>query len=336
MTRPVPGQPLVDGEGHLLLVVSEGDEGERLDRLLGRLLAPGFSRSYLSALLAEGRIQVDGRPVRPALRVLPGMSVEGQLDQPAAILPEPEEMPLSILHEDEALIVVDKPVGLVIHPGSGARSGTLVNGLLARYPELATVGRADRPGIVHRLDRETSGVLLVARTNEASRLLVNQFKAKQVHKEYTTFVWGEMPFDNDWIELPIGSHPRHPQLRAVTAEGGQPASTFYTVKRRLGVASLLSVSPRTGRTHQIRVHLQHLGFPVLGDPAYGRDEQAAWERWVQARRAQGLRAPQLARQALHAARITLSHPLSGAEVSYESPLPPDLRDLLEVLEDALR
>jgi 23S rRNA pseudouridine1911/1915/1917 synthase len=176
--------------------------------------------------------------------------------------------------------------------------------------------------------------MVVARTNEAARSLVNQFKAKTVRKEYAAFTWGVLPFDSDWIDLPLGIHPRKPQLRAVVREGGQPASTFYEVRRRLGVASLLSVFPRTGRTHQIRVHLDHIGFPILGDPSYGRDQQESWRRWVAGRLERSERAPVLARQALHARRLTLRHPSSEEEVTFEAPLPPDLVDLAEVLEQA--
>ena len=332
MTEPLIEH--VDPDGRLTYVVPEAEAGGRLDRMLGRLLAPEYSRSYLSALVEEGVLKVDGQAVRPAFRVAPGMTVAGEVGKPASSAPEPEDLGLRVIHEDEALVVVEKPVGLVIHPGSGKKTGTLVNGLLHLFPELARVGRADRPGIVHRLDRETSGVLLVARTNDAARELVNQFKAKTVRKEYTAVVWGEMPFDNDWIDLPLGSHPRAPALRAVVEEGGQTASTFYTVRRRLGVATELAVQPRTGRTHQIRVHLEHLGFPILGDPSYGRTAQASWRRWVKARAESEQRVPVLDRQALHAHRITLRHPASGEEVTYEAPLPADLVDLLEVLEEA--
>jgi 23S rRNA pseudouridine1911/1915/1917 synthase len=313
---PSPQRPEV-AEGRLRYRVPPAEAGSRVDRLLGRVLAPDYSRSYLAALVAEGTLTVDGQRVRPAFRVEEGSLVEGPLGEPAGSLPGPEPMELTVLHEDEALIAVDKPVGLVIHPGSGARSGTLVNGLLARFPELSVVGRADRPGIVHRLDRETSGVLVVARSNDAARSLVNQFKAKTVKKRYVAVVWGEVPLDADWIDLPLGPHPRRPQLRAVVEEDGQPASTFYEVRRRLPPATVLDVSPHTGRTHQIRVHLEHLGFPVLGDPQYGGDVQERWRRWVAARKEAGLRAPVLARQALHAASITLRHPTDAA--------PPDRR-----------
>jgi 23S rRNA pseudouridine1911/1915/1917 synthase len=245
-------------------------------------------------------------------------------------------MELKVLHSDEALIVVDKPSGIVIHPGSGQASGTLVNGLLERFPELAVVGRAERPGIVHRLDRETTGVIVVARTNEAAKSLVNQFKRKSVEKEYTAVVWGEMPFDNDWIDLALGPDPRRPQQRAVVepdAPGAQAASTFYTVEERLGRASLVTARPRTGRTHQIRAHLAHLGFPVVADPLYGRRAQSGWQQWKASRRERGLPEPVLERHALHARRITLQHPASGETVSYEAPLPADMRELLEMLRE---
>ncbi|MCB9896614.1 MAG: RluA family pseudouridine synthase [Planctomycetes bacterium] len=328
--RPLP--PEVDAEGALRATVPAEEHGSRVDRWLGRLLAPHYSRSYLSALIDEGTIKVDGAPVKPSFRVEPGMWVEGPLGTPADTLPHAEDMELTILHEDDDLIVVDKPVGVIIHPGSGQTSGTLVNGLLARYPELSVVGRADRPGIVHRLDRETSGALLVARTNEAAKRLVNQFKAKTVRKQYCAIVWGVMPFDSDWIELPIGPHPKKAQLRSVArGDDGQAASTFYEVQRRFAVASQVAAFPRTGRTHQIRVHLDHVGFPIIGDGSYGRQAQVAYERWVDRRRAAGERVPIIHRHALHAHKITIDHPRTGEQVTYQSPLPHDMVDLLEVL-----
>jgi 23S rRNA pseudouridine1911/1915/1917 synthase len=323
----------VDSSGHLSLRVDEDEAGSRVDRLLGRVLAPLWSRSYVAALIAEGTIRVDGRPVRPSFRVAPGQLIDGELGQPAESLPGPEPMELPLLHVDASLIVVDKPAGLIIHPGSGSRSGTLVNGLLDRFPELSRVGRADRPGIVHRLDRDTTGALIVARTNAAAQSLVNQFKRKTVEKHYNAVVWGEPPFDSDWIDLPIGAHPRRPALRAVVAEGGQPASTFYEVEQRLGRVSVLTVQPRTGRTHQIRVHLEHIGFPIVGDASYGRAAQAAYARWVERIGREGGRAPVLARQALHARRIGVDHPETGERVVFEAPLPADLRDLIGIAQD---
>jgi 23S rRNA pseudouridine1911/1915/1917 synthase len=326
----LPEACAVDDEGHLRLVVEPADSGARIDRLLGRVLAPRFSRSFLSALVEQGSILVDDRPVKSSFRVNPGMRIEGELGVPADSLPQAEPMPLSLLHVDEALIVVDKPVGLVIHPGTGARHGTLVNGLLARFPELAAVGRADRPGIVHRLDRDTSGVMLVARTNDAARSLVNQFKRKTVHKQYTAVTWGVLPFDSDWIDLPLGPDPRKPAMRAVLREGGQSASTFYRVERRLPCMTVLCAEPRTGRTHQIRVHLEHIGFPIVGDQSYGRSAQVQYGRWVERRREQGLRMPALARHALHARSISVEHPLTGETVRYEAPLPADMAELIDI------
>ncbi|MGQ0552458.1 MAG: RluA family pseudouridine synthase [Planctomycetota bacterium] len=336
LAQPGPPDPAavaaVNAEGHLHLVIPGTEGGARLDRLLGRLLAPAWSRSYLAALIEQGTITVDGAPVRVSYRVNPGQLVEGEILQAAESLPSPGPMDLDLVHVDDSLIVVNKPAGLVVHPGTGARTGTLVNGLLHHFPELAAVGRADRPGIVHRLDRETTGVMVVARTNDAARSLVDQFKRKVVTKEYTAVVWGEMPFDNDWIDLPLGGHPHHAALRAVVREGGQPASTFYSVERRLGHFTVVTAQPRTGRTHQIRVHLEHVGYPVVRDPAYGRDAQAAYGSWLAKRRRLELRLPILNRQALHARRITLQHPATGEMASFEAPLPQDMADLIEIAE----
>jgi len=326
--EPTPATQTLD------LLVREDQAGARIDRLLGQELAPVYSRSYLSALLEQGALLVDGRRVRPSFRVVAGQRVTGDLGEHADRLPRAEPIPLHVLHVDESLIVVDKQAGLVIHPGTGATRGTLVNALLDRFPEVALVGRADRPGIVHRLDRDTTGVMVVARTNLAAASLVNQFKRKTVEKVYAAIVWGEPPFDSDWIDLPLGPHPRRPVLRAVLATGGQPSSTFYEVEQRLGPVSLVAAHPKTGRTHQIRVHLEHVGFPIVCDPLYGRDAQLAYSRWVEARRKEGLRVPVIARQALHARRLGFLHPDSGERVSFEAPLPADMADLLELVREA--
>ncbi|MFT7464173.1 MAG: 23S rRNA pseudouridine1911/1915/1917 synthase [Pseudohongiellaceae bacterium] len=326
----VPSQ-LVTPEGRLSYRVIQEDVGSRIDRLLGRLLAPTYSRSYLAALISEGTIKVTGEAVRPSYRVEIGTLVEGELGSPAAALPGPEPMDLSVLYEDESLIVINKPIGMIIHPGTGASSGTLVNGLLSRFPELSVVGRADRPGIIHRLDRDTSGVLLVARTNEAAKSLVNQFKAKTVQKQYSAVVWGELPFDSDWIDLPLGPQIKKPQLRRVVRDGGQESSTFYEVRERFGVACHLAVFPRTGRTHQIRVHLEHLGFPIIADSSYGSQFRQQYRGWVAKRQAQGLAAPELTRQALHAHKITIRHPATNEECTFEAPMPDDIQALLKVL-----
>jgi 23S rRNA pseudouridine1911/1915/1917 synthase len=321
----------VDETGRLLLLVEPAAAGSRVDQYLGRALAPHWSRSYLSALIEQGVLTVDGQKVRSSFRVAPGQRIAGDLGERADSLPRAEAMPLSFVHVDNSLIVVEKPAGLVIHPGSGARSGTLVNGLLAAFPELAAVGRADRPGIVHRLDRDTTGVMVVARTNEAARSLVNQFKHKTVEKEYTAVVWGSPPFDSDWIDLPLGPHPRRPASRAVVADG-QASSTFYKVERRLGALSVVNAQPKTGRTHQIRVHLEHIGFPIVCDTLYGRSAQVAYKRWAERLVADGHAAPVITRHALHARRIRIEHPETGERVSYEAPLPPDMTELIATAE----
>jgi len=333
MAPSTPSVPGVSDDGVLLLVVGPDEAGSRVDRMLGRALSPHYSRSYLTALLDQGTITVDDRRVKPSFRVEAGARVVGELGQAADSLPRPEELELEILHSDDAVILVNKPTDIVIHPGTGAKRGTLVNGLLHRFPELAVVGRADRPGIVHRLDKDTTGVMVVARTNDAAKSLVNQFKAKAVEKTYTAVVWGEMPFDSDWIDLDLGPDPRRPQARAVVAPGatgGQPASTFYEVARRFGIGTQVDVFPRTGRTHQIRVHLEHLGFPVIGDKQYGHKARVAFERWASAQDPK----PILVRQALHARRLTFTHPLTEERVTYEAPLPADMVDLVKRLESA--
>ncbi len=327
--------PGVDPEGRLALTVTAEDAGNRVDRHLGRLLAPHYSRSYLSALLDEGTLRVGGRKSRPSYRLAEGDRIEGALGIPASALPGPEDgIEYRVIHSDPAIIVIDKPSGLVIHPGAGRKGGTLVNGLLKEFPEIAVVGRAERPGIVHRLDRDTTGVMVVARTNEAAKSLVGQFKRKTVEKRYTAVVWGEMPFDSDWIDLSIDIDPRKPVLRTVVSEGGQTASTFYEVEERLGPATVVTAMPRTGRTHQIRVHLSHLGFPILLDPPYGRRITGSWNGWFERRKKAGLPVPTMSRHALHARHLTLDHPETGERVTYEAPLPMDMVELIEILRES--
>ncbi len=329
--------PCVDEHGVLEVVVAADDAGSRIDRFLGRFLAPHYSRSFLSALIDEGAIRLctrgagDEKQVRPAYRIEAGDTIRGRLGDPVSRLPGPEPVDFGVIHSDEQIVIVDKPAGVIIHPGSGAKSGTLVNGLLQRFPEIAVVGKADRPGIVHRLDRETTGVMVVARTNDAARSLVNQFKRKTVQKEYTAIVWGEMPFDSDWIDLPLDIDPKRPTRRRVVQQGGQSASTFYKVQRRLGVVTLVSAFPRTGRTHQIRVHLDHVGFAVIGDSAYGHKARQGYKRWCEAREQAGLPVPGLARHALHAHKLSFEHPGTGERVEYEAPLPADMAEVIDIV-----
>ncbi|MEE9201563.1 MAG: RluA family pseudouridine synthase [Dehalococcoidia bacterium] len=286
-----------------------GEDGGRLDRFLA--VAAGVPRSQVHRLVVEGLVMVNGEAARPAQRLRPGDRVEVRWPEPPPPHPTPEPLPLEIVYEDEHLIVVDKPPGLTVHPAPGHPRGTLVNALLARYPDLAAL-EGDRPGIVHRLDRDTSGLILVARTEAARQHLVAQLKGHRVVKRYLVLVRGRLEPAEGAIEGPIARHPRHRQRMALVA-GGREARTGYRVLRYLDGYTLVEATPVTGRTHQIRVHLSAAGYPVVGDRTYG------------------VGSPHLSRQFLHAAYLRLRHPASGEEVEFQSPLPPDLSSALEHL-----
>jgi len=270
-------------------------------------------RNQISGWIRLGRVTVGGRPATKAGQALrAGDDVVWDPPPPSEdrVAPEPGE--LSILYEDPHLVAVDKPAGLVVHPGAGRTTGTLVHRLLARFPELAAVGGPGRPGIVHRIDRGTSGVLLVARTPESYRSLVRAFAGRAVDKRYLGIVRGSPRRDEGTVEAPVGRHPRERKRMAVVARG-KPATTGWRVLARTRGASLVEFRLHTGRTHQIRVHAKHLGHPLLGDAAYGGTMPAS--------------GPAFDRPALHAWKLGLSHPATGALLELEAPIPSDFRAL---------
>jgi 23S rRNA pseudouridine1911/1915/1917 synthase len=291
---------------------------ERLDRHVARHLE--VPRHQVQAWFDDGRVTVDRRARKPSFLVTAGMSIEAAVPPPPASEVLAEAGPLVVLHEDEHLLAIDKPAGLVVHPGAGASSGTLVHRLVARYPELATVGSPARPGIVHRLDKDTTGLILVARTQLAYQHLSAAFAARALRKEYVAIAYGKPQREAGTIEAPIARHPQRRVEMAVRAEG-RPATTGYRI---LAVAEGLAwwwLDLHTGRTHQIRVHLKSAGHPLVGDPTYG---EARWRGLLgRAREA----ASRFARPALHARRIELEHPVSRQLLRLEAPLPADLERL---------
>src|SRR3990172_7788402 len=287
------------------LTVSPDCAGQRLDQALSRLL-PEFSRSRLAHWIRTRRVELDGRPALPKAKVWGGEKVLlYPLPDPATTAAAPEDIALDIVHEDAALLVIAKPAGLVVHPGSGNWSGTLLNALLAHAPQLASLPRA---GIVHRLDKNTSGLLVVAKTLSAQTSLVRQL-----------LVHGRVARDGK-VEAPIGRHPVQRTRMAVVARG-KPAVTHYQVLERYLNATLLRCRLETGRTHQIRVHLQSLGHPLVGDPVYGRNRKSADAVLAG-----------FARQALHAERLEFLHPASGETVAWQAPLPADMHALIAALQ----
>jgi 23S rRNA pseudouridine1911/1915/1917 synthase len=302
----------------------------RLDVWLAQRL-PELSRARLQALVADGQVLLDGAPTRPSARLKAGQSIVVSVPPPAAAAPGPEDIPLQIVHQDAQLLVVDKPAGLVVHPGAGARGGTLVNALLRHVPDLSGVGGIVRPGIVHRLDRGTSGLLVVAKDDSTHRHLARQFSGRTVLKEYLALVHGVPLRRQGEIDRPIGRDPVHRERMSVRAPRGREARTSWTLLEAFDGASLLRVRIHTGRTHQIRVHLASVGHPVAGDATYGG------KRAPSARRAEARAAlDSLTRPALHAARLGFTHPATGERVELASPLPPDLAGAVERLRAASR
>ena len=286
--------------------------GLRLDQALARLL-PEYSRARLTAWVREGRVTVDGRILAPRDKLHGGEQIAVMPTlKPEETAFRPEAIPLQIVHEDDAIIVINKPAGLVVHPGSGNWQGTLLNALLAHAPQLATIPRA---GIVHRLDKDTSGLLVIAKTLTAQTDLVRQLQARTVTRVYRAVVHGRVKRDGR-IEGAIGRDPRS-RTRMAVVSSGKAAVTHYTVLEQLTRASVLSCRLETGRTHQIRVHLQKLGHPIWGDPVYGPRNAPA--------------TPHLARQALHAEKLALTHPESDAVLHWQAPLPEDMQQLIAAL-----
>lgn len=285
--------------------------GLRLDQALARMF-PEHSRSRLQSWVRAGRVTVDAVRAESKRKVWGGERIAfAPIDDEREVPSRAESLPLTIVHEDEAILVVDKPAGLVVHPGAGNPSGTLANALLAHSTELADIPRA---GIVHRLDKDTSGLLVVAKTLAAHTHLVRQLAARTVTREYAALVHGALTGGGE-VDAPIGRHPIARTHMAVSARG-KPARTRYRVLERFRTATLVAVSLDTGRTHQIRVHMRAIGHPVIGDPTYGTKDR---------------RSIDFPRQALHAARLALTHPVHGTRVEWTSPLPADIRALLEKL-----
>jgi 23S rRNA pseudouridine1911/1915/1917 synthase len=302
-------------------VVPTEAAGARLDRVLADMF-PQFSRSRLQAWLREGRILVDGHTAKPRRPVAGGETVDVDVTVPTARPDTAEALPLDVVFEDPALIVVNKPAGLVVHPAVGNRAGTLLNGLLYYAPELAGLPRA---GIVHRLDKDTTGLMAVARSLEAHKSLVDQLQARTVGRGYTAVVQG-CPVAGGTVEEPIGRHPKDLKRMAVVA-AGKPAITHYRLGTRFRSQSQLSVRLETGRTHQIRVHMAHIGHPLVGDRTYGgrpRVPAGADAEVVEA--LQGF-----SRQALHAGTLELDHPRSGERMSWTAPIPDDMTQLIDLL-----
>jgi 23S rRNA pseudouridine1911/1915/1917 synthase len=288
--------------------------GERLDKAIAQRFEQ-LSRSQIQSLIKAGHVLIEGKPAKASYRIEGGEQIRMKIPLPSEdSAPKAEAIPLDILYEDDQVAVINKPAGMVVHPAFGHNSGTLVNAVLARWPEIATFSEAGRAGIVHRLDKETSGVILVAKTAAALEDLREQFKARTVHKTYVALVDGIPTTPEGMIDAPIGRDPRQRKRMAVI-HAGREAVTEFRVLEIYAQHALLEVSPQTGRTHQIRVHLSFVGFPVMGDTVYGHRKQSI----------------KMKRHFLHAAAITFAQPETGEAITVEAPLPVGLQDILNKL-----
>jgi len=287
--------------------------GERLDKYVSQEM-PALSRSRVQQLIVEGLVTVNGIPVKASYRLQQGDEILARIPPTEEVKLVPQRIPLNVVYEDEDLVVVDKPAGMVVHPAHGHQDGTLVNALLGRYPDLP-VAEDNRPGIVHRLDKDTSGLIIAVKNEAARRKLQLQFKEGQVEKTYLALVEGKVEPGRGMIDAPVGRDPRHRKRMAVVRKGGREAVTEYQVLEHLEDYTLVEVRPRTGRTHQVRVHLAFIGHPVVGDTVYGYRKQRL-----------GLK-----RQFLHAQRLGFHLPSSGEHMALTSELPPDLREVLDRL-----
>jgi 23S rRNA pseudouridine1911/1915/1917 synthase len=292
--------------------IAADQEGERLDVLVARLA--GISRAQAQRLVAGGRVTQGGvARLKPGERTRAGESFSVTLPAPVSATPQPERLPLLIYYEDPHMIVVDKPAGMPVHPGPGHSSRTLVNALLAHCPDLPGIGGVQRPGIVHRLDKDTSGLIVAAKDDRTHIGLTTQLKERKVSKTYLALVEGHLSPAEAMIDAPIGRDPNNRRRMMVRGAGGRDAQTRYRVREEYPGYTLVEASPITGRTHQIRVHFASLGHPVAGDAVYGRPSKL------------------VGRQFLHAWRLAFRHPISGEELSFEAPLPEELEAALAFL-----
>jgi len=316
----------------MIVAIGGGDAGRRLDAFLAEML-PQYSRAHLKRTIEAAAVLIDGRATKSAHRLKEGEIVSITLPELPREGPQPEDIPLDILYEDDHLAVVNKPPAMVVHPAKGHWSGTLAAALAFRFEQLSVVGGPTRPGIVHRLDRDTSGVIVVARSDSAHHALARQFADRTVEKEYFALVAGAPDRDRDVIDQPIAVHPHQREKMAIRAghPTSRPAQTFYEVLERFPGYAAVKVLPKTGRTHQIRLHLAHIGCPVLCDPLYGG------RRDITRRQLRGAAADDavlLDRTALHARRLRIRHPQTDEPMEFVAPLPADIAGVLEALRAA--
>jgi len=314
------GPDIQEGKLSVRPVTLDG-KGKRLDAWLS-LVEPELSRARIQDLIRTGHITLNGKTTKPSQTLIPGQEIQIVIPPPVQIDLKPEAIPLDILYEDADLIVINKPAGLVVHPAAGHAAGTLVNALLAHCSDLAGIGGEKRPGIVHRLDRDTTGVMVVAKNDTSMRALSSQFKHRQTTKEYLALVWGHLTPPAGRAETLIGRNPHDRKKMCTRPDHGRNAITNYETQETFADTSLLRICIETGRTHQIRVHMAFLGHSIIGDPQYGRPRHNV------------LPVPVPARQMLHAAKLTLAHPSTGQVLTFEAPLPEDMNMLIQRLRNS--
>jgi len=321
--EPLTGIPVAE------IIVAEGQANCRLDWFLAQQYST-YSRTHLRKVINAAAIKVNGLRAKAAHRLHVGDRILVELPELPREGPQPENIPLTIIYEDESMVVIDKPPGMVVHPGRGNWSGTLTSALQFHFDQLSQVGGSARPGIIHRLDRDTSGVIVVARHDRVHQRLADQFENRTVEKEYFAIVAGRPNLDRDSIDQPIGFHPHHREKMAIRRDdpASRPAQSFYEVIERFDGFATMRILPKTGRTHQIRVHLASIDCPVLCDRQYGG--RARITRG-EIRRQPADELVMLERQALHARRLKLLHPETGQPLEFESPIPADLSNVIAEL-----
>ncbi|TJY43353.1 RluA family pseudouridine synthase [Cohnella pontilimi] len=306
-----------DGDGLLEWIVSTGQAGERADKHVTDALAElSVSRSQVQEWIRTGAVTVNGQAVKANAKVQEGDSIVVEIPEPEPLEAIPENIPLDIVYEDQDVIVINKPRGMVVHPAVGHSSGTVVNALLYHCKDLSGINGVKRPGIVHRIDKDTSGLLMAAKNDLAHISLAEQLKAHTVNRRYSALVYGVLPHDRGTIDAPLGRDPHDRKLFTVTDKGGKRAVTHFAVTERFDDYTLVELKLETGRTHQIRVHMKYIGHPLVGDPVYGG----------RAGRTLGMSG-----QALHAGVLGFVHPRTGKEMEFEVPIPADMEHALNIL-----
>lgn len=335
----LPGETVVAPEKDIRdFIVSDEINGMRIDQFLAEQFSE-LSRMKIRKVIAAGAVSVNGKVVKPSFKLFPNQKIQFE------VLPnlyeneqKGEDIPLDVLFEDEHIVAVNKPAAMVVHPAKGHWKGTLTSALIHRFASLSSIGGATRPGIVHRLDRDTSGVILVAKTDVAHMSLVEQFQNRTVKKQYWAIVGPAPDLDSDVITVPIGKHPYHRERMAVRIDhaSSKPAETRFQVNERFSGFAAVDVFPKTGRTHQIRVHMTHIGFPILCDRLYSNRGQLTRSMFKSLRESSQEGSPGdvlLDRQALHAKWIQIDHPVSGKRMEFSAPLAEDLLKTLDVLRE---